>query len=103
MRRAADVGLDEQVAHQEIHRVGVVGEDAADPGGGQEHDVRFFLLEESLRRCRVFQVQLGMGARDKIVVALALQLAHDRAARQAAMAGNVDFGFKGQSYELVGS
>ena len=96
MRRAADIGFDEQVAHQKIRRVGIVGKDAADFGCSQEHDFRPFLFEESLRGSGVFQIQLRMGARHKVGITLPLQLAHDRAACQAAMAGNINFACRRQ-------
>ena len=65
--------------------------DAADFGGGQEYQVGAFLLEELLRGRCIFQVEFGMGARDEVGVALALQFAHDGATGEAAMAGDVDF------------
>lgn len=63
---------------------------AANFCNGQKHQFRFFLLEEVLCGGRIFQIQLGMGARHQVGVALPLQFAHDRTARQAAMTGDVD-------------
>ena len=39
LRRVDDVGLDHQVVVEEVGRVGVVGEDAADLGRGEEDHV----------------------------------------------------------------
>jgi hypothetical protein len=45
-----DVGLDGEVVADEFGRVAVVGEDAADLGGGEEDVVGLFCGEEGLRR-----------------------------------------------------
>ena len=42
-----DVGLDDEVVADEVGRVGVVGEDAAYFGGGEEDILGLFFGEES--------------------------------------------------------
>ena len=54
-----DVGLDHQVVVEELGRVGVVGEDAADLGGGDEHGLRPASRHPALDRGLPRQVDLG--------------------------------------------
>ena len=49
-------------------------------------------LKEGLRVLRVCQVKLGMAAQQQMAVAGRLQAAHDGAAHQGAVAGDVDLG-----------
>ena len=91
-RRVHDVDLDAQVVAEEVHRVGVVGQDAADLGRGQ-HDVARPGLGEELEDCvAVLQIELGGRAPDEVGEALGFQLAPDRRPDQAAVAGDVDRG-----------
>ncbi len=91
--RVNHVGLHHQVLVDELGRVGVVGVDAADFGGGQVHLGGLFLCKEGLHGGLVGQVQLRMGAGDKVGLALLLKGADDGAADHAAVACDVDFFF----------
>ena len=91
IRRVDDVGLYGQVVPNELGRVNVVGQDAADFGGGQKHigRLRFFKkLSCSVLAC---QVQLAMGSQQQVGVARRLQVANDGRANQATVACDVDF------------
>ena len=86
------VELDRQVLADEIRRVGIVGEDAADFGRGKEHVLRAFALEERGHRACVGQFEFGMPAQQQVGMPRALERAHDRSTGEAGMAGDVDPG-----------
>jgi len=48
--RVEDVGFDHQILVDEVGAVGVVGVDAADPGGGGKDIFRLFFFEERANR-----------------------------------------------------
>ena len=85
-----DVGLDHEVVADEVGRVGVVGEDAADFGGGEEDMLGLFGGEELVDGGGVDEIELSAGAGDEVGVAQPLQLAVDGGADQAAVAGDED-------------
>ena len=58
-RRVEHVDLDAQVVGEEVGRVGVVGEDAADLGGGDHDDVGPLVVEERVDDAAIAQVELG--------------------------------------------
>jgi hypothetical protein len=91
------VGLDREVLVDEVGRVAVVGEDAADLGRGEEYRLGLFLREEIAHRARVDQVELGVAAGDEVAVALRLEPAQERRAGQAAVAGHKDARLGGHS------
>jgi hypothetical protein len=62
VRGVDDVGLDRQVVADELGRVAVVGEDAADLGRGEEDVVGLFCGEEGFDGGLVGEVELGVGA-----------------------------------------
>ncbi len=64
-----EVGLDHQVLIDEIGRVGIVGVDAADPGGGQIDLVDGLVGEEAVDRGLVEEVELGMAGGEEVTVA----------------------------------
>ena len=92
IRCVQGVGLDRQVVVDEVRREAVVGHDAAHLGGSQKDEFRPLELEKGLRRALVGQIEFGARAQDQVGVSGRLQAAHDRAAYQAAMAGNEDPG-----------
>ena len=60
--------------------------DAADLGGCDDDDVRFFRGEEIKDRALVAEVELVAGGSDELVAAEFLGLAHERGADHAAVA-----------------
>ena len=88
------VGLDDEVVADEVGGVGVVGEDAADPGGGENDVLGPLLLEEAGDRGGVEEVELGVGAGEEVGVAEAGKFALDGGADQATVAGDVDAGIE---------
>jgi hypothetical protein len=89
--RLDEVVLDREVDGDEVSRIGVVGEDAADFGGSKEHVVGFFCGEEGFDRGLAGEVELSMGAGEDVCVSGGSQTAGDGRTDQAAMAGDVDF------------
>ena len=87
-----DVGLNGQVAADEVGRVGVVGVNTTHLGGGEEDVVGLLLGKEGVGGVFVGEVELGMGAGDEVAVAVGVQVGHQGRADQAAVAGDVDFG-----------
>ena len=83
------VRLDHQVVVDELGWPGVVGIDAADPSGGQEHRLWPHIAHPALELLGAAQVD-GITRSGHDLAALALQAAHDGAAYEAAMAGNPD-------------
>ena len=78
-----------RLSRQELHRVGVVGQDAADLGGRQ-HDVpRAGLGEEVEDGVAVAQVELGRRATDEVGEPRRLEPAPHGRADHAAMSGDV--------------
>ena len=84
-----DIGLDHQVLVDEVGRIAVVGEDAADLGGGEDHHVGPFGLQEG--------ADVGLAGKiERLAVAgddggtAAFQLAQDGAAHHAPVAGEED-------------
>ena len=91
-RRINHVGLHHQILVDEVGRVGVVGMNATDLGGGQI-DLSGLLRSKKRAYSRlVGQVELFMGAGDDAFGHLAggQQLANNGRAHHAAMAGDVD-------------
>jgi len=91
-----DVGFDHHVLVDEFGRVGVVGVDAADLGGGEVDLAGLLGFEEGAHGGLVGEVELGVGAGDDVGLALAVEDTDDGGPDHAAMAGDVDFGFKFQ-------
>ncbi len=71
-----DVALDDEVVVDELRRVGVVGVDAADAGGGQQDVVGLFFSEEAGDGGLVTQLQFSVGTYDQVGVAPRLQAPH---------------------------
>ena len=94
-----DVDLDPQVLGQEVHGVGVVGQDPADLRRGQHHVPGLGLREEREHRLAVLEVKLGRGPADEVGEALGLEPAPDRGADQAAVTGHVE---RGRAIERAG-
>src|SRR4051794_7238773 len=78
-----DVDLDPQVVAEEVDGIGVVGEDAADLGGGEDDIPWLGLGEERENRVPILQVQFSGGASDQVGEALRLETAPDRGAYEA--------------------
>jgi hypothetical protein len=85
-----DVGLENEVVADEVCGIGAVGEDATDPGRGEEDEVGPFGGEERIDGELVEQVKFLMRAGEDVAVSLAQEFAVDGGADQAAMAGDVD-------------
>ena len=98
-----DIGLDHEVVVDEFGRIGGVGMDAADLGGGQVDLVGPCCGQEGAHGGLVGEVELGVGAGDELLrrVALGQQLAHDGRADHAAVAGDVDSGWRAGRHCLV--
>ena len=78
--------------------LGVVGVNAADLGGRDEHKLRFCPGKEFLDRVGIQQVDLLAGAADEVVKSLPLKFTPDGAAHQTAMAGHVNTGMLGHHH-----
>ena len=84
--------LDREILAEKLRRIGVVGDDSADPGRGHNNVIGPFALEERAHRRVVHELEFGVGARKEIAISRSLQTSHDRGAHQATVARNVDFG-----------
>jgi hypothetical protein len=100
-----DVGLDHQVLVDELGRVAVVGVNAADFGGGQVNLVGAFLGKEGIDGRLIGEVEFGVAAGEDLGRGARVaggraarwriaQLPHDGRTDHAAMAGDVDPGFR---------
>ena len=89
--RLDDIGLNGQVAVNKIGRIGVVGQDAADLGGSHKHIVRLGIFKKGFGIGLAGQVELGMGAGDKVGIAIGLEFAEDGGTGEASVAGDIDF------------
>ena len=85
-----DIGLDHQIDVDELGRIGVVGMDAADLGGGQDHMVDFLMAEKIPHRRLTGEIEFGMAAGDDLPAAEVLQLPDDGRTDHAAMSGDID-------------
>ena len=85
-----DVGRHRQVVVEEIVRLGGVGLDAADAGGGHDDVGWLFGGEERARRGAVAEIEFGGRARDHGRVARGAERADDGGADHPAVAGDVD-------------
>jgi len=83
--------LDEQVLVDELRRIGVVGQNAADPGRGQEDVIGLFLGKECRDRLLIQQIKFRVGPGEQVGVSISAQSTEQCRAHQAAMAGYVDF------------
>ena len=90
-----DVGLDVEIVADEVGGVGVVCEDAAYLGCGEDDELGLLCGEERGDGGVVEEVELGVGARDEVGVAETGEFADDGRAYQAAVSGDVDAGFEG--------
>lgn len=89
--RAVDhIGLDHQVVADELRRVAVVGDDAADLGSGEEHILRLVFGKEGVGRGGVGQIEFGVRPLEDVRIAFRLEIADDGRADQTAVAGYVD-------------
>lgn len=89
--RVDDVHLHDHVVVHEVGKSRLVGDDAADLGGGEEDIVGFFFGEEVFDSLLAAKVKLGMGASDEVGVTLALQFAHDSRAHHSTVSCDVYF------------
>ena len=89
MRAGDHIGFDHEVVVQEIDRLRVVRDNAADARGGDEHRVRLPRLDPCLDVGLPAQVELAARRRQALAI-LRRQAPHDRAAGHAAMAGDPD-------------
>jgi len=85
-----DVGLDHQVGVDELGRIGAVGMDTADPGGGQHHVIDGLAAEELPHVGLTGEIELGMGPGNDMRTSALLQPADDRRPDHAAVAGDMD-------------
>ena len=76
-----DVGLENEVVADEVRGVGTVGQDAADPGRGEEDEVGPLGGEERIDGEFVEQVKFLMRTREDVAVALAQKFAMDTSSR----------------------
>src|SRR5204863_3538867 len=83
-----DVVLDQQVLVQEFPALGVVGLDAANLGGGEQHDLGPLLAEEIGDRALIAQIQLGTSPRQQPAVAAGGELSDERRADEPVVAGD---------------
>jgi len=89
MRFRDDVVLNLEVLEQEGNRLGVVGEDAANPRRGQNHVLGTLLIEEATDSACICEIEFVAGASDESRVALAVEFAPDGAADESLVAGDV--------------
>jgi hypothetical protein len=87
-----DIALDDEVVVDEVGRVGVVGDDAADLGRCQDHDIGPFHRQEGSHRGLVLEIELRLSAGDefdRLARPLpGLEPPQDRRAHHAAVAGD---------------
>ena len=86
-----EVVLNLQILEEEVRWLFIVGEDAADFGGGDKDVLGLLFRVESSHRSRIEKIEFLACAADEILEALPLQLAPDRAADHAAVPGHIDF------------
>ena len=88
--RLNDVRLNQKVLAQEVHRVGLVGQDPAYLGGRHEDKFRLFCREEGIDGSGALQIYLMAIALQDVLEAGLVQGAHDGGADQPLMAGHKD-------------
>ena len=86
-----EVGGDGEVFVDEVRRIGGVRMDAADLGGGDDDDVRFFRGEEIEDRVLVAEVEFGAGGGEESIAAAFGGFADEGGADHAAVAGDEEF------------
>ena len=84
-----DVGFDGQVVVDEFRRPGVVGHNAADGGGSQEHGFGFLRLHPGLDLGLAAQIQFLAGRLEDFTI-FGLQTAHQGRTDHAAVAADPD-------------
>ncbi len=89
MRRLEGVGLDDRIVIEEIGRIGVVGQDAADPGRRHDHRVGLFGFEKGLDLSLAFQIDAIAASRQDIAT-LGRQAPHHGRPDHPAMTGYED-------------
>lgn len=100
--RAVDnIGLDHQVVADELRRVAVVGDDAADLGSGEEHILGLVFGKEGVGRGRVGQIEFGVRPLEDVRIAFRLEIADDGRADQTAVAGYIDARFEIQDTRVL--
>ena len=75
-----------QIVLDEIGRLRVIGHDAADLGGGDNHQIRLFCPDKGSHGGLICEVQGCMGDGDDVMFASCHQLAQDRTAHHAIVA-----------------
>ena len=89
VRGLDDGGLDRQIVEQELRRIGVIGDDAADFGGGQQHGMRLVGFDPGGDRAGIAQIhRVAVNRQDGAI--FLFQLANQTGPDHAAMAGNPD-------------
>ena len=88
-----EVEFNLQVVADELGAIGVIGQDAADLGRGDDDDFGLLSGEEGLHLGLASQIELGEVAGDDFVVAAGLEAAHQGGSDEAGVAGEVDFLF----------
>ena len=87
-----DVARDGEVVVEEVGWVGVVGVDAADACGGEDHHCGLVFVEVGVGGGLVEEVEVGVGAGEDVREAFGLEAAVDGAADEAGVAGEVEGG-----------
>ena len=90
MRRLDDVRLDHHIVVEEIGRIGVVGQDAADLGGGDEDRMRALIGHELSDLGLIAQVDPAPVLADDLAIASRFKSPDDGRADHAAMARHPD-------------
>src|SRR5690606_30482937 len=85
------IGFNLQVIINKLGSIGVVGQNAAHPGGGEKHIIGALLLEKIKYSSLIAQVQLGRTTQHKMLVASFLQPAQYSATYHAPVTGYVNF------------
>ena len=87
----------------EVAREGVVGDDAADAGGGEENVFRPLGGEEPLDGVLARQVELAAAAHDDVSATFGAQPADDGRAHQAAMSRDINtaVGLQNEAFNIL--
>ena len=88
--RVNDVGLDREIFPDKLRRIGIVRADSPNFGRRQKNMPRTFPVEETLDRCPICQIQLGVRAHEQVAIAGPLQHALDCGANESPMACDVN-------------
>ena len=90
MSRKRRAALDGEILVKKSRRLRGVREDAAHARRREQHDIDTGIMKKRIDRMLIREIELGVRAGDDVLVAVRIELAYERGADHAAMAGHID-------------